>query len=216
MRITEALEIIQKTPHEGSVFEVNLACGFTPFHLRTFLSAHLQRRLPQRPVHVSDGLYGDLPGTLVRSAGRPVHAVAVALEWADLDPRLGYRSTGTWGPDAIADILNVVEAVLARVAEAIGKIPSHVRIAVSLPTVPLPPLFHTAGWQASQAELVLEQQLATFAAGLVQRSGLAVLNRLRLAEESPPAARYDLKSDLLTGLPYTLSHAGILASALTR
>jgi FkbH-like protein len=43
-----------------------------------------------------------------------------------------------------------------------------------------------------------------------------VVNRERLAEESAPSGRFDLKSDLLTGLPYSLPHADAVGAALAR
>jgi len=212
--VTEALEIIQKAPREGATFDVVLACGFTPLHLRTFLRAHLQQRFPSRPVNVSEGLYGDVPGTLVGAARQPVHAIALALEWPDLDPRLGFRSSGVWRAET--ELHETVDAALARLTDAILALLAHVRIAVSLPTTPLPPLFHTAGWQASTAELLLDEKLSAFAATLARRHGLSLVNLRRLDEESPPASRYDLRSDLLTGLPYTVAHADALAAALGR
>ena len=210
--MTEALEIIQQAPREGAPFDVVLACGFTSLHLRTFLRAHLQQRFPSRLVNVSEGLYGDAAGTLAGAARQPVHAIALALEWPDLDPRLGFRSSGVWREET--EVHQTVDAALARLSDAILALPAHVRIAVSLPTTPLPPLFHTAGWQASTAELLLDQKLSIFATTLAQRHGLSLVNSRRLDEESPPAARYDLRSDLLTGLPYTIAHADALAAAL--
>jgi FkbH-like protein len=212
--VTEALEIIQKAPREGATFDVVLACGFTPLHLRTFLRAHLQQRFPSRPVNVAEGLYGDVPGTLAGAAKQPVQAIALALEWPDLDPRLGFRSSGIWRTET--ELHETVDAALARLSDAILALPAHVRVAVSLPTTPLPPLFHTTGWQASTAELLLDQKLSIFAATLAQRRGLSFVNFRRLEEDSPPASRYDLRSDLLTGLPYTVAHADALAAALGR
>jgi len=87
--LAEALNIVRNAPSEAGSFDVMLACGFTPLHLRAFLCAHLQQRLPQRSVRVGAGLYGDLLGTLERISGESVQAVAIALEWPDLDPRLG-------------------------------------------------------------------------------------------------------------------------------
>jgi FkbH-like protein len=213
--LAEALKIVQNAPDEAGSFDVMLACGFTPLHLRTFLCAHLQQRLPQRSVRVGVGLYGDLLGTLERTSGESVHALAIALEWSDLDPRLGYRSTGSWGESAIRDALNVAAAALRQLASAIVRVPSHVRIAISLPTLPLPPLFRTPGWQASEKELLLEHELSGFALELAGRRGLAVANQRRLEEESP-SPRYHLKSDLSLGLPHTPAHADALAFTLAR
>ena len=216
MRVSEALRIIQGAPPDAAPFAALLACGCAPLHLKTFLHAHLQQRLPQRSVSVPEGLYGDLAGTLERASGPSLHAAAIVLEWSDLDPRLGYRSAGQWSLAATGDILKGVTAALARIAAAIGNMDRSVRIALSLPSLPLPPLFHTAGTQASEAELELNCLLAAFAAQISQRGGLAVVNAQRLAEESPPAGRFDLKSDLLIGFPYTMAHADALAAACAR
>jgi FkbH-like protein len=214
--VTEALRIVQHAPSDAEAFDVVLACGFTPLHLQTFLRARLQQRLALRSVNLVCGLFGDIAGTLEGASTMPIHSVAVPIEWSDLDPRLGYRATGSWSPAAIADMLNVTQAGLDQIGLILTRVPAHVRIAVSLPTLPFPPLFHTPSWQASEAEILLDQKVATFCSHLIARHGLSFVNARRLAEQSPPAARYDLKSDLLTGFPYTVPHADALASTLTQ
>ena len=64
MKITEALKITQSASANARPFCVVLACGFTPLHLQTFLSAHLQQSLPNRKVVVTTGLFGNLAGNL--------------------------------------------------------------------------------------------------------------------------------------------------------
>lgn len=215
MRVSEALRIIQGAPADSEPFAALLACGCAPLHLKTLFHAHLQQRLPQRRVSVVEGLYGDLAGTLERSR-RDLHAAAIVLEWSDLDARLGYRSAGQWSRAAGSDIVNSVSTALARIAAAIEAMERSVRVALSLPSLPLPPLFHTVGAQASEAELELNCQLAAFAARVSPRAGLGVVNAQRLAEESPPAGRFDLKSDLLIGFPYTVPFADALAATCVR
>src|SRR5262249_9241256 len=105
--------------------------------------------------------------------------------------------------------------MLDRVASAIEALPAGRPVAISLPSAPLPPLFHPPGWQASPAELQLQLGLMEFAVRL-GRSNAKVINPSWIDYNSPPAARYDLKSDLLTGLPYSLAHADALASAIAR
>jgi HAD superfamily phosphatase (TIGR01681 family) len=210
VKLTEALKILQQAPKNASPFHVALACGFTPLHIQTFLAAHLQQQLADRLVSVSPGLYGDVLGTL--ASVDDVAGVALPLEWADLDPRLGYRGAGDWGPAALPGILSAAIAMLGRIAAALEEIRAEIPIAVSLPTLPLPPIFHTGGWQAAEAQLNLEQSVAEFASRIARRCSL--VNSARLAEDSPPPGRYDFKSDLLAGLPYTLPHAAAVASAL--
>jgi FkbH-like protein len=215
VKITEALKITQSVPPDARPFAVTLACGFTPLHLQTFLTAHLQQALADRKVTICSGLYGDLVGTIEAIADSALpDGLVIALEWADLDARLDYRSAGSWGRNAAKDIVFSAKSVLDRLTAGLARIPAGPRVALSLPTLPLPPLFHTAGWQASAHELTLQSDLARFAADLAQDGRVAIINAQRLAEESPAAERLDLKSDLYTGLPYTIQHADRLASQL--
>ena len=86
----------------------------------------------------------------------------------------------------------------------------------SLPTLPLPPAFHTSGWQAGKTELAIAFALTSFAARLADRPGVSVVSAQRLADQSPPAHRFDLKSELLAGHPYAVAHADALALALAQ
>ena len=215
MTITEALKITQAAPRDARPFAVKLACGFTPLHLQTFLAAHLQQALPDRKVTITPGLFGDLAGTLESLSGAPpLDAIVIALEWADLDARLDYRSAGSWGLAAASDVVASARAMLHRLAAALLRIPAGPRIAISPPMLPLPPVFHTQGWQASQDELALRAEVLHFAAEVAQDGRVAVINMQRVAEGSPAGARLDLKSNLYTGLPYTVAHADRLASQL--
>ena len=215
MTITEALRITQSVSRDARPFAVTLACGFTPLHLQTFLAAHLQQALTDRKVIITPGLYGNLVGTLESISGAALpDGLVIALEWPDLDPRLDYRGAGSWGATAANDIVAGAQTTLNRIAAALLQVPPGPRIALSLPTLALPPLFHTPGWQASQNELALEANVVHFAMGVVQEGRIAVVNAQRLAEQSPAAGRLDLKSDLYTGLPYSVDHADHLASQL--
>jgi FkbH-like protein len=214
--ITEALKILQAAgKREGEPYRVFLVCGFTPLHLETYLAAHLCERT-DRKIVMGNGLFGNTAGTLEFLQTTDAAAVALALEWQDLDPRLGFRSAGAWGPAVLPDILTVARSTLDRMAMAIERLPHGIVVACSLPSLPLPPAFHTPGWQTAEAELALEKALVEFAGRCAGRRGFALVNRQRLAEESPAAARFDFKSDLLTGLPYTVAHADCVAAALAR
>ena len=216
MKLTEALRIRQGAAGVPNSFQVALACGFTPLHLETFLAAHLQQALPGRRVEVATGLYGDLAGTLERFAEIEADAFAVALEWPDLDPRLGYRNLGGWGPSEEIDMVKHAQATLARMRAAIERAPASVPMAISLPTLPLPPAFHTPGWQASAAALDIQQSLACFAAETARRPIHRVLNAQYLTGRSAPGSALDLKTEILTGFPYTLAHADAVGEALAR
>jgi len=210
VKLSAALEILQGARHLPNPFSVTLACGFTPLHVQTFLAAHLQSALPDRRVDVKTGLYGDLAGTVERASS---DAIAIAIEWPDLDPRLGYRSLGKWGPAEESDILAQVRASLAHIQAGLEKM-SGTPAAISTPTLPLPPVFHTAGWDAGPSELELEHAIASFAASVVKRPLTYVVNARRLLQNSPAESRLDLKSELSTGLPYTLPHSAQVGRAL--
>ena len=164
-------------------------------------------------------MFGDLLGTIEgvsHSVNQDPQAIAIVLEWADLDARLGYRSAGRWSPETLGELLNSVDGRLLRLASAIENIPAHIQVVFSLPTLPLPPLFPAPDWQDSTAELAIREKLASFALRIAQRSRTGLVNSGRLAEESPLATRYDAKSDLLTGFPYKVPHADVLTAALTQ
>src|ERR1700680_5048269 len=55
--LTEALKIRQQNSKDAPLFEVRLACGFTPLHVQTFLGAHIQQALPGRNIAVTPGVY---------------------------------------------------------------------------------------------------------------------------------------------------------------
>ncbi len=214
MKLAEALSIIRKSPEDGLDFNVLLACGFTPLHLGNYLAAHLQKAMPARKVNVKTGLYDDVAGTLEQFVRAEGQVGVLALEWADLDPRLGFRQLGGWGQRVIGSILDASEAKLKRLETAVSAISASCKLAVSLPTLPLPPAFHTPGWQASEGELALQELAASFGRRIAAHPSVLVLNRQKLDTVSPPEMRYDIRSDLHTGFPYTMAHADALGQAL--
>ncbi len=214
MTITEALEIQRGAQGLSETFEILLACSFTPLHLKTLLTGHLQSVTPGRRVIVKEGIFGDLAGTIEQAAG--CSAVAVVVEWGDVDPRLRYREGAAWGKSLQADVLETARMMLGRIESAIAKVPAGIAVAVSLPTLPLLPVFHPATWQAGQVEILLRRELMDFAARVSARKHLRVVNETWLSEHSPFAGRFDLKSELLIGFPYTLAHADQVALALGR
>jgi FkbH-like protein len=214
MKLAEALTIVQKTSAKLPELPVALACGITPLHLQNYFAAHLQSACPDRKVRVSTGLFGDLAGTVEQLATQSLHAIALVMEWSDLDPRLGYRQLGGWGSDRLSDCVDVVRSTLLRLERAIDRFPVSTILAISLPGLPLPPAFHTSGWQASGTELALNQALLEFANRVSARASIRVVNREKLDGTSPPATRYDFRSDLHTGFPYTIAYADALSAAL--
>ena len=146
MKLAEALGILQEPAAEDAAsFNVFLACGCTPLHLQTFLDAHLRKSRPGRAVAVDVGLYRNLLGNLERLRITQPHAGAVVLEWPDLDPRLGLRQLGGWSPKDLPDILDTVRRQADQIEAAILRISQQAPVAVSLPTLPFPPVSYAAG-----------------------------------------------------------------------
>lgn len=217
MKLVEALELLaQPVLKEDPDFRLFLACGFTPLHLQTFLEAQLRIRLPQRRVGITTGLFGDLTGNIERLEPSGVHALAVVLEWGDLDSRLGIRRLGGWRPSNLPDIAESAEQAAARLQRVLLKVSRLLPTVVCMPTLPLPPLFWTPPDRAASFELHLHQTVASLAASLSGQPGIHIANAQLLGECSPPSQRFDLKSDVITGFPYSLSHASAIAELLAR
>lgn len=218
MTFTEALKISRTgASPDARPYTVALACGFTPLHVQTFLAGHLQFMLPDRKVTVVPGLFGDLVGTVERAVDASTSdALAVALEWADLDPRLGHRGTANWSGAMAGDVVASAGAMLRRLAGALLRVPAECRIALSQPTIPLPPMFHTPGWLTSSHELQLRADLAGFVAELGRENRIGIVNPQRLAEGLPDGPQFDLRGDIYAGLPYGLKHAERLAALLAQ
>lgn len=217
MKLIEALRKIESEKRvDSNLLEVALVCGFTPLHLQTFLHAQLLLVFPEHRVEIQTGLFGDIPGSLKRLQERPVSAVALVLEWQDLDARLGIRRLGGWTPRNLDNIAAQVDLKLSQLKLLIDGLDPSISCAISLPTLPLPPLFFTSGWQANTWELKLRELLASFAVAIEKRPGVRFVNEQRLASLSPPAERLSVKSDWTAGFPYQLPHASALAESLAR
>jgi FkbH-like protein len=217
MKLVEALRIAAKDPEPNArILEVALLCGFTPLHLRSFLHAELRLRFPDRFIEITAGTYGDIAGSLQSLDRTGIEAVALVLEWEDLDRRLGIRQLGGWGPANLQSIHEQTRIRLSQLRLLLEDLSTSFPVIISLPTLPLPPLFFTAGWQANVWEIAIKGELATFTAELAHNQGIRFVSEQRLLQLSPLAARLDVKSEWLSGFPYTTSHASVLADLLTR
>lgn len=218
MKLVEALQLAQRKPSgTARPLRLFLACGFTPLHLQTFLTAHLRAADPALAITVENGLYGDTPGSIERIAQTPdLDAAAIALEWSDFDPRLGIRQLGGWSPAMLPDILDTVAAQIVRCEEMLHRAADHAPLAISFPTLPLPPLGHLPGWQTGTFELDLRQHAAAFAARLARMANVKIVNPQRLDLVSPLADRLDVASELRSGFPYRVAHAAALAELFAR
>jgi FkbH-like protein len=217
MNLIEALELSRQPAAAGaSPLRIFLACGFTPLHLQTFLQAHLRLLLPASRVEIKTGLYGDLPGTLERLNSADVNALIVPLEWSDLDSRLGIRVLGGWQAADLREIVASCELQLSRLERALGAAARNLPAIISLPTLPLPPLFFTSPNVESSEKAKLLASVAKFAWSLSTEPGIRILDSQALDSISPSNTSFDIKSEILTGFPYRLpfasAFAGLLAS----
>jgi len=214
LKLAEALSLAAAR-HDGNptVRRVWLACGFTPLHLVTYLKA---RALTSRreALDIRTGVFGDLPGNLALATADKPAECAVIVEWADLDPRLGFRHAGGWGPSLTRDIESEAGRQIDRLIRAIAALAETSAVALCGPTLPLPPIGHTAPSQETAFELRLRAAAASFLARAADIQGVRVLSQAQLALESPAGERLDAAMDLATGFPYTVPHTDSLAKLL--
>lgn len=215
MKLIEALRIVgAPAPDSAMPLKLLLATGFSPLHLQTFLAAHLRTAFPLHNVTIQTGLYADLACTLERAREAAFDAVIGVIEWPDLDPRLGLRNLGGWRPTDLPDILSRVGVGARRIEDAVQSVSKRMLVTICLPTLPLPPLSFNAGWQASNFELEVRECVSALASRLSRSERIRIVNPQRLDLLSPPDSRFNVKSELLYGFPYELSHAAILAQQL--
>jgi FkbH-like protein len=215
MKLIEALRIVQSPlPDRPQPLRLFLASSFTPLHLQTFLMAHLRTRMPACGPEIKVGLFGDLIGNIERLKSSETDVLAVVLEWTDLDPRLGIRTLGGWRPEQLSDIVVSAESAADRLRRALETLSRDMTITLSLPTLPLPPAFSTRPIQSAPQALRLYSIIDQFGESLAACPGIRLLSSQRLAEVSAYSVRYDIKSDLQTGFPYTLDHASAMGELM--
>jgi len=215
MKLLEALEILKRPISEpASTRELCLECGFTPLHFKTFLAAHLRLVFPQSHIEIRTGLYGDLAGNLERLQASGGSVICAVIEWADLDPRLGIRSLGSWRSTDIPDIVESARRQSERVSRYVKRLAEGLSVYVSLPTLPLPPIFVTRASQVHHDECELREIAASLATSLSACQRVKVVNAQRLDEISPFGERLDPKAEISSGFPYGLQHASRLAELI--
>src|SRR6202030_3872126 len=215
MNLIEALEVSRKpVAQDAKSLRFFLACGFTPLHLQNFLSAYLRQMFPDNRVEIKIGLFGDLAGSLERLDAKTLDGLTIAMEWSDLDSRLGIRELGGWQVSDVDEVVSSVDRQISRLQHALKSAARSAPVVFSLPTLPLPPLFYTPPNINSAEKTKLLLSLAKFAADLSEESGIRIVDSQALDSVSPPAARFDIKSEILSGFPYKLPHASALAQSL--
>src|SRR5436305_13260926 len=139
MKLVDALNLLRQIPADAERVRIFLACSFTPLHLKTLLAAQVWQIL-HRKAEIQTGLYGDLLGSLRLAAEESPDFVVCAVEWPDLDPRLGLRSLGGWSPSLASDIIETTGRQLMELERTIEDLARRVVVALSFPTLPLPPI----------------------------------------------------------------------------
>jgi len=212
VKLREALLAVER-PAGGPVYRLHLCCGFEPLHLGTFLKAHLRARLapedgsPSRPAEVLTGLFGDLKGNIDRAiAAEAASPLAVLVDWADIDPRLGLREGYLLETDIEGSILAEALTRLIQLEQVLTSAASGRRIVMALPSSPLPPWLPGLPEQSSATELQLRALLYGFSARCAAAG-------IRVASPVPGPA-YDLRAHLSSGFPLRISYADALAAAL--
>ncbi|MBK7396770.1 MAG: HAD-IIIC family phosphatase [Myxococcales bacterium] len=211
MKLADALRLVRRAPADGQAPpRLGLASGLITQHLETFLGAHVAERTGAAP-RLEVGLFDDLAGTIRRFTTHPPRAVAVVLEWSDLDPRLGYRITHGLRASASADVVATVEQRLAALTESLRALAEKTTVALLLPLLPLPPRALGPPHHTSAEPHRLRAALASFAASIADR--VRVLDPERVATRLPAGA---LRFDTLlgSGSPYTLEAADALGALL--
>ncbi len=217
MRLIEALEIVHAARPEGvEVMKIFLACGFTPLHLQTLVMARLQQRFNQREVRVETGIYGDCLTNVERFDHFDREATLVVIEWADLDPRLGLRRLSGWNPAELPDILSTVDMLSNQLCYHIERVAEFAPVVVAPPSLPLPPVSYTPGWQSDTFELSLHETVSKMASSLAAITSVRVISREMLDILSPMKHRLDVKSALNSDFPYSFEHADALSDVLVR
>lgn len=214
MKLAEALATINGLMKEGTFDSSFLACGFEPLHLKTFLAAHLAKRPGGKLYEIETGLYGNLVEATKALAKSSSPLGAIVIEWQDLDPRLGLRALGGWSPSTLEDILATAKSNLPELVKAIEPCGQSRRVAVSLPTIPLPPIAHTPGITADSFDLSLRLLILELGQALGGLEGIHVIDQQHIDMISPAAERYNIKTDLKAGFPYTTNHADRMGKVL--
>ncbi|MEK7762850.1 MAG: HAD-IIIC family phosphatase [Nitrospirota bacterium] len=217
MKLIDALEVLKRPVLDAAPdLRVFLSCGFTPLHLQTFIAAQLRMQRPGHRVEVSTGLFGDLIGNIERLNLAGLESLAVVIEWADLDSRLAIRNLGGWRAADLPDIVKSSDQAATRLQEVLLRVSQLIPTVVCLPTLPLPPMFSTRPDQSAFFEIQLRHKVASLALALSEQAGIRIANMQYLDEMSSPNTRFDVKSEMITGFPYSLPHSAMLGRVMAR
>lgn len=215
MNLQEALRVIRDSGSRPSdPLHVCLVCSFTPVHLATFLSAHLIGANGGRRVQCTTTGYGSLVDGLRGADAQAVQAVAIVIQWTDLDPRLGLRRTGGWQRNVLDDICRGATQRLTDIYECVRRIAAQTRTVIALPCLPLPPAFPTPAWSLSPFEAQLRHAVAEFAVACAKLRMVAVLNEQWLETLVAGPERHDAKGEIAVDSPLRVTCTSALGKGL--
>jgi FkbH-like protein len=215
VKLTEALKINNTSHKFTEVLNVALVCGFEPLHLKTFLAAHTQLAFPDHRIKISTGLYGDFTGNLERLTGEDCDFFVLALEWSDLDLRLGIRSTSKWDNELVEDIVETARTRFDVIFQLLENYKIFNNVIISLPTLPILSITHLPSQQSGELELELNNAVFSFASKICDKLQIKIMSWQCLNLRSPLSDRFDARSELTTGFPYSLTHASMMAEILS-
>jgi FkbH-like protein len=217
MKLIDALNVLKgMKQRQGETLKCFLATGFNCLHLKSFLAAELALFFKDQAIEILDGIYGDIFGNISRLAKAGAEIGIILIEWTDLDPRLGIRSTARWSNSELSDILSTAGASAAHLLRTIEEACLHMPLVLCFPTLPLPPISFVPGWQAGWVELDLKAIVQSITFKAAQFHQVRVLSPQWMDLISPLSERHDVESEMLTGFPYKLAHASALANCLAR
>jgi FkbH-like protein len=208
--LREALALLRGAGADGT-YTVGLACSFTPLHLETFVRGYIARKRPGVEVAAVEGIYGDLPGTVDQLIAADIDSCVAVIEWADLDPRLGWRDAVSGQIAGLDDIVGTARYRLERIASRLEALGAKCPTALALPSLDLPAAYDGATARVGELRARLNHLLSEFAARAVTAPGLRVVSPQAVVTEGTSAR--DLKSELRSGFPYSMAHASALARA---
>jgi FkbH-like protein len=212
----EALAFVRANAQRADRMDMrlHLAAGCTANHLATFVTAVAVGRKPDRHITCSLGPYGDVVAALGVPEARDAHVALVVVEWPDLDPRLGLRRYVLAGGEVASDILNTAKARLDMLAEAITRQTFSTPVVLSLPTLPLLPVFGVPGRQSGPSEIGLRRRVFSFAEQCLRVPGVSIVSIDKLECSSPISERRATTGELGADMPYGQTHLSALAEAL--
>lgn len=191
-------------------FHIQLAAGCSPISLLAYLTAHLSDRTGTRRFNVSEAAYGEIIDSLKAAYSARPDGIALLLEYATLDPRLGLRRSSSWGDEAIVDILKNVRMRLELIRQVIAGSENR-RTVIHLPTLGLPPVAGQGSWQISPLEASLKRLFNEFCEELVGQAGVffATVPTHVLSEPR------NVDGELTADFPYTQAAASQICEALS-